>query len=64
MKTKKKKPKTVTYRQVSTMAMVAGNEKKIRMVIHEENLKDWVGIGWVTIRKATARDKAMYPTVQ
>jgi hypothetical protein len=60
---KKKKPtKTVPLSKLSTVSMVAGGEKKHPRVIHDGLLKNWVGIGWVTERKATATDKKNYPT--
>lgn len=54
---------TVTFQEVSTMAMTSGGEKRISKVIHEGDLKQWVGIGWVVERKATAEDKKRYPLV-
>lgn len=55
--------KTVKYNQVSNRAMVAGNEKKIGFIIHNGVVKQWVGIGWVELREATADDKKKYPKV-
>jgi len=56
--------KTVHIKNLSTIAMTTGGEKKYTKVIHNGILKEWVGIGWVDIRKATARDRATYPTVK
>lgn len=55
--------KTVTLRDVSTIAMVNRNELKITHVIDEGILKQWVGIGWIDLRKATKKDRAVYPIV-
>lgn len=65
---KKKEPaaeprKTVTYDQVSTLAMVAGGEKKYSTVIHNGVMMEWVGIGWVGGKKARAEDYDKYPEV-
>jgi hypothetical protein len=56
-----KKPKPVSYRDVSTLAMTSGNEKKLSKVIHEGILKEWVGIGWIDLRPATKEDSKKYP---
>ena len=42
--------------------MVNGNEKKYKIVIDNGIVKEWVGIGWIEIRKATKADK--YPIVK
>ena len=42
--------------------MVNGNEKKYKIVIDNGIVKEWVGIGWIKIRKATKADK--YPIVK
>ena len=43
--------------KLTNLRMTAGNEKKYRLVIDGEDVKEWVGIGWITLRKATAADK-------
>jgi hypothetical protein len=48
---------------LSTIKMVAGNEKKYTRVIDDGVVKSWVGIGWVEEREATTEDLAQYPTV-
>lgn len=55
--------KTVTYEQVSTVAMTCGNEKKFSTIIHDGVRKQWVGIGWVSEGVATIQDRKKYPTV-
>lgn len=55
--------KTVTYDEVSTLAMVAGGEKKYSTVIHGGVMMEWVGIGWVGGKKARAEDYDKYPEV-
>jgi hypothetical protein len=42
---------------------VAGNEKKYIRIVHQGQLKEWCGIGWVRLRNATARDKGLWPNV-
>jgi len=49
--------KTVKRNELSNIRMVAGNEKKYSMVILNDHLKEWVGIGWVVIRLATDEDR-------
>lgn len=61
MKTARKKPEPISLRAVGNLAMVAGNEKKHPLIIHEGQVKQWVGFGWVTERKATAADFKRYP---
>lgn len=65
MKTSKKHklPKPVSFRDVSTIAMVAGNESKITKIIHDGDIKEWVGIGWVTLGRAEPRDYIKIPQV-
>jgi hypothetical protein len=55
--------KTIPFKEVINIAMVSRNEGKIKNVIHEGILKEWVGIGWIDLRKATKADKDKYPTV-
>jgi hypothetical protein len=56
-------PKPVTFAEVSSVAMVAGNEARIEKVIHEGMVKHWVGIGWIDIREATPHDFQTIPQV-
>ncbi len=54
----KKQLKTVKYSEVSTVAMVAGGENKLTKVVHNGDLKEWVGFGWHVIPSTVAeRDK-------
>lgn len=55
---------TVARSELSNIRMVAGNEKKYSMVIINDGLQEWVGIGWVYIRLATDDDRKDYPTVE
>lgn len=55
--------KTVKAEKLSNIAMTTGGEKKFTHVIDNGTLKHWVGIGWISLRKATAKDKKTYPTV-
>ena len=56
--------KTVTRHAVSSLRMVAGNEKKHPIVILDGIVKEWVGIGWIGEGKASIEDKRKYPTVE
>lgn len=55
--------KTVKASELGNSRMVAGNEKKYSLVIQDDQLKEWVGIGWIHIRLATDQDRMDYPTV-
>lgn len=61
---KHKLPKPVSFRDVSTIAMVAGKEKTISKIIHCGVIKEWVGIGWIELRRATATDYLKIPQVK
>lgn len=50
--------------ELSNLRMVAGNEKKYSKVIVDGQLKEWIGIGWIALRKATNKDRAKYPEVE
>ena len=40
---------TVPLSKLNNLSMVAGYEKRVHKVIHNGVLKEWVGIGWVTL---------------
>jgi hypothetical protein len=56
--------KTVTRAELSNLRMVAGSEKKYSKAVIDGKLKEWVGIGWIELRDATAADKRRYPVVE
>ena len=59
-----KKPNTVKAEDLSIMRMTMGGEKKYTKVIHKGVLKEWVGIGWLTLKgKPTREDYKRYPRV-
>lgn len=53
--------KTVTAAECTNNAMVSGNEKHISIIIKDNIVKEWVGIGWIELRDATEADKQKYP---
>jgi hypothetical protein len=55
---------TVPASALTNISMVEGNEKIYKIVIDNGMLKEWVGIGWIELRKATAKDKDKYPTIK
>lgn len=55
--------KTIRAEDLSNFAMVAGKEKRIRKVIQDGILKEWVGIGWIVLRRATPSDVKRYARV-
>ena len=54
----------ISARKLSTLAMVNGNEKLYKKVIDNGVLKEWVGIGWIELGKATQKDLVNYPIVK
>jgi hypothetical protein len=55
--------KTITRSELSNLRMVAGNEKKYDIVIINGMVREWVGIGWIDLRVADAKDHKAFPTV-
>lgn len=55
--------RTVSVRDVSTIAMVNGNERKFDRVIHGGVVKEWVGIGWIETGEPTAEELETLPHV-
>lgn len=58
------KPHTIPRREATTIRMIEGNERRFTHVIDGDDLKLWVGFGWVTLRKATDVDRWNYPTLE
>lgn len=56
--------KTIKRSEVSNLRMVAGNEMEHGVVIDGDDVKEWVGIGWITTRTATDEDRKTYPTLE
>lgn len=54
----------VQRRELTTIRMVAGNENLHPIVIDDRTVKEWVGIGWIDLRRATADDFTKYPLVK
>lgn len=46
---KKNKIKTVKRKEVTNFGMLTGGEKKYTKIIIDGVVKEWVGIGWVSI---------------
>lgn len=55
---------TVKRSDLVTVRMVAGGEARHPVVIDDRTVKEWVGIGWIDLRRATADDYTKYPTVK
>jgi hypothetical protein len=55
--------KTVKRKQLSNIKMASGNEKKYSKVILDGQVKEWMGIGWITLGKAEKCDQKKYPVV-
>jgi hypothetical protein len=39
--------RTVNFAELSTLRMVSGTERRIKKVISQNKVMEWVGIGWV-----------------
>lgn len=55
---------TITRAELTNLRMVVGNEKKYSVVIIDGVVKEWVGIGWIEIRKPTEEDLKTLPVVE
>lgn len=55
---------SVKRENLSNFRMVLGNADIVTRVIDGDDLKVWVGIGWITLRPATERDRKRYPIVE
>jgi hypothetical protein len=56
--------KTVKASELSNLKMTTGNEEKYSIVIDNGIIKEWVGIGWVDIGKASKKDYETLPVVK
>lgn len=57
------RPKPLKRSQVTNIAMTTGGEKRISKVILDGVVKEWVGIGWIDLREASAEDYLKIPEV-
>lgn len=58
------KVKTVEASELTLRKMKAGGEKRHNIVVDTDGrLKEWVGMGWITIREATPADRQRWPRV-
>lgn len=55
--------KTVHARELSSLKMAAGNEKKFPRVVLDGDVRDWVGIGWINSGKAQSPRDDKLPRV-
>ena len=53
----------IPAKELSNIAMVNGNESIYKIVIDNNIVKEWVGIGWIDLRTATPEDLNKYPHV-
>jgi hypothetical protein len=56
--------KTIEPSKLSTMAMVAGGEKRHPKIVHHGHVRHWVGIGWVNEGPAQAPRDNQLPRVK
>lgn len=60
----KKKITTVKSSDLTLLKMVAGGEKRHRIVVDTDGiLKEWVGFGWISLRQASKADRERWPRV-
>ncbi len=55
--------RTISASKLSAVAMVGGGERRIHKVVDHGRLMEWVGIGWIDLRRATKADRLKYPKV-
>ena len=53
----------VTREELTKLRMVAGNEKRYSYIVDGDRVLQWVGIGWVEVRRPTAEDLESLPVV-
>jgi hypothetical protein len=58
------KPKTYQRRRTHPAIMGCGGNGKPQRVIDGDRLMEYVGIGWIDLRKATASDRRKYPVLK
>jgi hypothetical protein len=58
-----KLPEPIPASKLTNMGMVAGYENEYSVVIDDDRVMEWVGIGWIDLRKATDADRKQYPAV-
>jgi hypothetical protein len=59
-----KKPKNYPRRRTHPAIMGSGGKGKPRRVIDGDRLMEYVGIGWIELRPATAEDRKRYPELE
>lgn len=53
----------IAAKEFTNIAMVNGNEQLYKVVIDNGMVKEWVGIGWLELRKAVPSDYKKMPEV-
>lgn len=52
---------TIPVSMLGNARMAAGGEKRVSLVIHAGEVKEWTGIGWIPLREPTDDDRATIP---
>lgn len=58
------RPPKVKSTELTSLRMVAGNEKKYSTVVDNGVVKVWVGYGWLETRPANDHDYEIFPEVE
>jgi hypothetical protein len=54
---------TVKRRELDNLRMVGGNEARYSTVIDQGQVKEWVGIGWISLGPPTREQRKTLPIV-
>lgn len=54
---------TVKRSELSSLKMVASNEKKFSKVIDGDTVKEWIGFGWIDLGEPSDKEKISLPKV-
>lgn len=57
-------PAPVKRSELDAWRMLDGNELFYPIVIDDRTVKEWIGVGWIDLRRATTDDLAKYPLIE
>lgn len=56
--------KTIKRSELATIRMVVSEKHRITKVIDGDVVKEWVGIGWITLDPPTEEERKTLPVVE